>query len=221
MFYKDNGGLSPASTITRQLNQFYDSNVVFRNLVDMANSWYESNAFVLAKQIYNSSVSAQNVLAVIQGDVIVTLETSLSPYSTGSSLCHVDQSIYLNSSDYLMVYTANRGIGITELNQIYPDGPFGPRLKTVMGALGYNIKEVNTIRPTLQYWSPPNGLVYSSSNPDPSLTINTNGPASTPTASSSLSTPVSTSSASSNIYFHNNRPYTTSLVFLLSLLLSL
>lgn len=218
--YKADDGPHPFSYITSQLNQFYDSNVVFRNMVDLANSWYDSNAYGYAKQVYARSVSQLDVLAVIQGESVVMLETSVQPYSTGSSLCHVDQSTYLNSSDYLMVYTANRGVGIDALNQIFPDGPIGPKLKRVMAALGYNINSVKTIRPILHYWNPPNGLVGSNSNPNPSLTININGPARSPAASASSSTPsVSTSSASSTyISSPNNRvsPYTTNLVFLLS-----
>ncbi|KAI7885460.1 uncharacterized protein EV154DRAFT_554781 [Mucor mucedo] len=222
--YKESGNFHSYTSITSQLNQFYDSNVLFRNIVDMANSWYESSSYNIAKQVYARSVSQQDVLAVIQGEVVVTLESSVKPFLSGASLCHVDQSSYLNSSDYLMVYTANRGVGIVELDQLFPDGPFGPKLKRVMGALGYNIKAVKTIRPTLRYWSPPNGLVDSNSNPNPSLTININGPAKTPTVSSSTSnSPVSTSSASfTTIYPHNHfLRYTIHLVLLTSLLLSL
>lgn len=222
--YKEDGNILPYTSFTNQLNEFYNSNVLFRNIVDMANSWYDSSAYGISKQVYTRSVSQQDVLAVIQGEVVVTLESSLKPFSTGSSLCHVDQPSYLNTSDYLMVYTANRGVGIVELDQLFPDGPLGPKLRRVMGALGYNIKSVKTIRPTLKYWSPPDGLAGSNSNPSPSLTTNTNGPAKTPIVSSSKSTPsVSTSSASfTSIYSHNHfAPYTTHLVLLISLLLFL
>lgn len=196
--YKQNPNtLDSLSSITRQLNQFSNSNAVFGNLIDMANSWYTSDAYTQASKLYQKSVNSLNVLAVLDNEPLFWLESSVSPFSTGSSLCHVDQSSYINSKEYLMVYTANHGVGISQLNQLYPTGPIGPKLQSIMGALGYRLclSTVKTTRPALTYWKPPPGLVGTDSNPNPSITINTNGPAHSPVASPSSSS-VSTSSAS-------------------------
>ncbi|CAO3620784.1 unnamed protein product [Mucor hiemalis] len=191
------GAFYPFSKITRQLNEFSNSNATFRNLIDLANSWYNSDAYSQASIIYGRSISSLDILAVLGDDQYLWLESSVNPYSTGSSLCHVDQSSYLNSKEYLMVYLANHGVGISQLNQLYPTGPIGPTLQNVMGTLGYRLTDVHvkTTRPKLTYWRPPPGLVGTDSNPHPSLTINTNGPAQSPIVpSSSVSTSPSASS---------------------------
>lgn len=195
------GALYPFSKFTRQLNEFCNSNAIFRNIIDLANTWYNSDAYDQASIIYGRSISSLDILAVLGDDEYLWLESSVNPYSTGSSLCHVDQSSYLNSKEYLMVYLANHGVGISQLNQIYPTGPVGPSLQAAMGAMGYRLTNTNvkTTRPVLTYWHPPPGLVGTDSNPHPSLTINTNGPArspNAPTSSSSVSTSPSASSTS-------------------------
>jgi hypothetical protein len=183
--------------MTKKLNTFCNSNVVFRNLIDLSNSWYSSSSYKQASEIYGISITPLKVLAAINEEPILWLETSINPFSTGSSLCHVDQSEYLNSTEYLMVYTANRGVGITQLNQLFPSGPVGPKLQKIMAGLGYKVHlaDITTMRPDLYYWSPPVGLVGSSSNPNPSLTVDTDGPARSPNSTSSSSS--STLSASS------------------------
>lgn len=152
-------GTYPFTAVTKLLNYFSDSNVLFRNIIDLANSWYSSKAFNHATQIYSKSVTELDVLAVVGGEPVILLETSVNPYSTGSSLCHVDQEKYVNSAEHLMVYVAKKGVGITQLNNEYPTGPIGPKLRKVMSALGYNIYSEKPTRPELNYWNPPKGLV--------------------------------------------------------------
>lgn len=182
------------TSITKKLNQFSNSNILYRNLIDFANSWYTSNEYQKSIQIYQKATNKLNVLA----NNLLWLETSLNPYSTGSSLCHVDQSEYINSTEYLMIYTASKGSAIlNQLNQLFPQGPIGPKLRNIMASLGYKLsgEDYKTIRPSLTYWAPPPGLVGTNSNPSPSLTINTNGPAQSPSSSSSVTTNASNSSS--------------------------
>lgn len=196
----------PFTTITKKLNYFWDSNVLFRSVIDMANSWYSSNAYRHATSIYEKSVTELDVLAIVEGEPIILLETSVNPYSTGSSLCHVDQMKYVNSEEYLMVYVAKLGIGMDQLNKLYPEGPIGPKLKKIMAALGYNLRSEKPTRPELNYWNPPKGLVRTPSNPDPSLTVDSNGPARSPLKSSSDSTltkNVSMSNSTFNSHLNN------------------
>lgn len=187
-------GYTAFTSTTQQLNHFGSSNATFRNMVDLANAWYNSDEYTSSKRLYTKAVTFLDVLAVIDNEPLLFLETSVNPFSSGSSLCHVDQSQYLNTTEYLMVYLANTGIDITQLDQTFPQGPIGPKLLKVMATLGYNVKgNISTYRPSLSYWSPPQGLVGTDSNPSPSLSIVTAGPARLPTASSTTPTAGSTS----------------------------
>ncbi|KAL7319679.1 hypothetical protein PS15m_002787 [Mucor circinelloides] len=188
---------TPFTSTTQQLNRFSGSNTTFRNMVDLANAWYNSDEYASSKQLYTKAVTFLDVLAVIDNEPLLFLETSVNPFSSGSSLCHVDQSQYLNTTEYLMVYLANAGVDINRLDQMFPQGPVGPKLLKVMATLGYKIKNnssnINTVRPSLSYWTPPQGLVGTNSNPSPSLSIDTAGPARMPTLSSTTPNAGSTS----------------------------
>ncbi|OAD02950.1 hypothetical protein MUCCIDRAFT_80964 [Mucor lusitanicus CBS 277.49] len=194
--YKNNNSDSYTSftSFTQQLNRFSSSNATFRNMVDLANAWYTSDEYTSSKRLYTKAVTFLDVLAVIDNEPLLFLETSVNPFSSGSSLCHVDQSQYLNTTEYLMVYLANAGVDINQLDQVFPQGPVGPKLLKVMATLGYKVKgNISTDRPSLSYWTPPQGLVGTDSNPSPSLSIVTAGPARMPTSSSTTPTAGSTS----------------------------
>jgi hypothetical protein len=77
---------------------------MFASLTDMYHSWQASDAIDIACQLYNLSTKAQALTVSDKsfGDVI--LETSLDPFSPGSSLSHFDNSRYDSTIDYLMVY---------------------------------------------------------------------------------------------------------------------
>lgn len=195
------------TSATQQLNDFSKSNTTFKSMVDLANAWYSSDEYTYSKQLYTKAVTSLDVLAVIDKEPLLFLETSITPFSSGSSLCHVDQSQYLNTTEYLMVYLANSGIDITQLNVLYPQGPIGPKLLKIMATLGYKLQNnnnINTVRPSLSYWNPPQGLVSTDSNLSPSLSVDASGPARIPSSSSpvsktgSPSTDQSTSKASAS-----------------------
>jgi hypothetical protein len=188
------------TSTTQQLNDFSSSNTTFKSMIDLANAWYNSDEYTYSKQLYKKAVTSLDVLAIVDNEPLLFLETSVTPFSSGSSLCHVDQSQYLNTTEYLMVYLANSGIDITQLDMVYPQGPIGPKLLKIMAALGYkfqNNNNTNTIRPLLNYWSPPQGLVGTDLNPSPSLSVDASGPARIPTSSSSVSNTGSSSTGQS------------------------
>jgi hypothetical protein len=107
-----------------------------------------------------------------------------------------------------MVYSANEGVSVDQLDQVYPQGPLGPKLLSVMAGMGYFIDSkytsnasstrIQTYQPPINYWSPPNGLVQTNSNPSPSLTVNTDGPAHYPSSTSTLLTESKVPSSSSS-----------------------
>lgn len=76
----------------------------------------------------------------------MTLETSFNPYVTGSSLNHVDGSLYLSTQDFLMRYSTPKGKTLQQLIDDYGTtgdktyGPFGPGLRYILGGIGYRIR---------------------------------------------------------------------------------
>lgn len=138
--------------------------------------------------MYQKSITVRDTTIMINNQPILLLETGISPFSDGSTLCHVDLDTNVNSSEYLMVYVANRGVTLGDLRKKYSLGPLGPKLLTIMANLGYQINSsynIASIQPSLSYWSPSSDLVGTSSNPTPAQVTMTNGPAHMPTSTSS------------------------------------
>lgn len=182
------GDFSPFSAVTKQLNQFYNANALFHTAIDFANAWYVSDAYKQASNMYQKSITVRDTTIMINNQPILLLETGISPFSDGSTLCHVDLDTNVNSSEYLMVYVANRGVTLGDLRKKYSLGPLGPKLLTIMANLGYQINSsynIASIQPSLSYWSPSSDLVGTSSNPTPAQVTMTNGPAHMPTSTSS------------------------------------
>ncbi|ORX59728.1 hypothetical protein DM01DRAFT_302262 [Hesseltinella vesiculosa] len=187
---------SNLSSTTRYLSSWGDGNVLFRSLFDMINSWVMSDYFNASQRIYQACTSAQAVTFTTPS-VQMILETSLNPFTDGSSLSHVDNATYANSPDYLMTYTTKAGISIATLNNQFPAGPIGPLLFRAMQAIGYqgtkqylllqSLSPNNTCRPKLIYWSPDRPLVGTTGNPSASVSIVPTGPARSPTASATRS----------------------------------
>ncbi|KAI8087696.1 uncharacterized protein B0P05DRAFT_577981 [Gilbertella persicaria] len=216
--YVDSNTFKPFSDLTRSLNHFANSNTTFRSMVDFANAWYKSDEYTVASQAYTKSVTNLDVLAVVNNEPVLYLETSLNPFSAGSSLCHVSQSNYLNTIEYLMVYTANTGVNLEQLNKMYSGGPFGPKLLKVLTQLGYAVHSnynMTASRPSLSYWNPSDGLVGTNSNPSPALSVDTSGPACTPTNAATNTA----NATSSSVSLGHDKSWFLSLTFLFILLL--
>jgi len=158
------------SAQTTQLNAWGGSNVMFASLSDMYHSWQGSHAIDIARQLYNLSTHS-GTLSVSDnnfGDVI--LETSLFPFSVGSSLSHFDNTIYDNSIDYLMVYQADPGLNIHQYVALRGGGPVGPKLLLILQKLGYDLVNRTSIpQPQLTAWQQPKNMVGTTDNPSPSV----------------------------------------------------
>ncbi|KAI8985908.1 hypothetical protein BDB01DRAFT_720963 [Pilobolus umbonatus] len=178
--------LYPFTNITRQLNKFSDESTLFADPDEMAHAWSVSEEIIHASYMYDVSTTESEVVAVVDNEPLVWLESSIKPFLTGSSLCHFDQSMYLNSSEYLMIYLLNQGIDLHQLEIQYPEGPIGPKLLNILAAIGYNISEgfsinanIKTLRPSLEYWTPSFKISSSEADTLPSHTLN-NGNAHNP-----------------------------------------
>lgn len=203
----------PLTSITNLLNHWGDANVLYNTIYDMVNAWYNSDLHLYAQAAYHGSTTAQDIaIALPNKNDTLLMETSLVPFADGSTLSHVDYSSYHDSADYLMTYTTKPGVGVTAMNKNFPTGPVGPKLLQVLASLGYRIKQpgYQTIRPKLIFWNPPDDLVGTTDNPTASASVVPNGPARTPSSSSS-----SPATSSASIAFNPTLSYLLSPLFLL------
>ncbi|GBC33596.2 hypothetical protein GLOIN_2v1871614 [Rhizophagus irregularis DAOM 181602=DAOM 197198] len=79
---------------------------------------------------------------------VIILETSLISYQHGSSVAHTDFDTYVNSSDFLMLFTypktATLGQIMSAVGSTNTTGPIGPKLRLLLGSLGYEVKKEYT-----------------------------------------------------------------------------
>lgn len=140
--------------ITKELNGFengskYDSTSAF------ISDFKSSSQYAIAKQMLEYATTSNNLglLPLDSNDTsqAIILETSIVPYISGSSVSHVDYNTYTNTSDFLMRYIQNHGITLAEFVQIggnYPGGPIGPKLRTFLGWIGYEVQNKTVTTPT-------------------------------------------------------------------------
>ena len=90
--------------------------------------------------------------AVNNATSLVTLETSILPFSSGSSISHMASDLYDNTPDFLMRFISLTGLTLDDTLQRLkksgvPDidtyGAIGPGLRGVMSSLGYRIRGLN------------------------------------------------------------------------------
>ncbi|CAO3632143.1 unnamed protein product [Cunninghamella echinulata] len=204
------------TVITNLLTTWGNSNILFKTIYDMINAWTMNNdLYLYAQSVYQGSITAKDVtLSLPHQPNLLIMETSLNPFSPGSTLSHVDYTHYHQSPDYLMTYTSSPGVAISDLK--YSTIPFSSRLLHVLAALGYCIHPSNqqrqyiTLRPDLNFWDPPTNMIGTTHNPSPSVMVVPNGPARTPSPHISNSATISSASSksfkSSSFYFIYHNP---------------
>ncbi|KAI9255791.1 hypothetical protein BDA99DRAFT_442071 [Phascolomyces articulosus] len=195
------GNSYPLTRTTQLLNDWGNGNIMFATILDMVNDWVDGNAFrEEAEAIYQMAITQGDITINIDDTKVMVMETSLTPFQDGSSLTHADQSIYASSDDYIMCYSAMRGVNLNDLSKIHPLGPLGPSLVRILANLGYYIQpsynnyvNATTVQPNVSFWVPPIDLVGTATNPSPAVSVNPNGPAHIPSASDTPSSSSSTS----------------------------
>lgn len=204
------------TTITRLLNTWGNSNVMFNSILDMVNAWYcLEDIRTEAQMLYKLATTAQDIWTVFPDGTTLLLETSLSQFISGTSLSHVDRATYEKTPDFLMVYYTESGVTLDTLVLKYDGGPIGSHLLHALASLGYALQPslnmtIEPVRPKLSFWEASADLVGTTSNPSPSVSINTDGPAKYPTATSTTS-----SSPASSLFFVNLFHYIVPLLILL------
>lgn len=133
----------PLTNFTKQLNEFGPPNTTFtstslffRKLL-ASPEWNKS-----AKYIFRKSTLAMSMMFVPRNTDLADgtyLETSLIPYTPGSSISHVSESEYTGTPDFLMRFALEPGVTIEDLIEKggnFSGGAIGPRLLAIMNSLG-------------------------------------------------------------------------------------
>ncbi|CAG8593885.1 15194_t:CDS:2, partial [Funneliformis mosseae] len=134
------------SSYINELNKFADGSA-FKNFDDFYVKFIASPQYLVAKEIYNHFVTPKSLVfkpSVSDKEEDWTyLETTLNPFERGSSVSHVDNTMYTNTSDFLMTYrqehnrTLNDNIGI---GGNYAGGAISYKLRLILESLGYTVK---------------------------------------------------------------------------------
>lgn len=133
------------TTSAQEINKFFTGENTNITGLQFESKFKSSPQYNVAKSLDLMAVTANSFgfIPTINftnvNDSAVILETSLIPYMSGSSISHVDQKLYANTSDFLMKYNSETGITLDQLvsrGGNYSGGPIGPKLKLVMETLG-------------------------------------------------------------------------------------
>jgi hypothetical protein len=127
-------GLYATNLTATMINQFGHLGENFTDATALASAFLSSPASTIGKYMDGNAttdgaishslpipVSTLATLNITNGTVgpPMTLETSFSPYATGSSLNHVDGSLYLSTQDFLMRYSTPKGKTLQQLIDDY------------------------------------------------------------------------------------------------------
>jgi hypothetical protein len=139
------------TSIADEINKFQFKIETLSSLDGIANAFAASPQFSIAKNMYNNAMThgAMGFLTIPPSDQltqeqilnnVVILETSLIPYQHASSVAHTDFDTYVNSSDFLMLFTYPKTATLGQIMSIVGStnttGPIGPKLRLLLGSLG-------------------------------------------------------------------------------------
>ncbi|RIA87717.1 hypothetical protein C1645_877852 [Glomus cerebriforme] len=140
------------TSIADELNKFPINVDMTKN--DFINAFSKSPQFLIAQDAYNNAITHGTIgfltkpnlppnTPLTQDDVVI-LETSLVPFTRGSSIAHVDFQTYFSTSDFLMMYRYPK-ISLGEMmfraGSANTTGPIGPKLRLLLEMLGYEVKK--------------------------------------------------------------------------------
>ncbi len=134
------------SDITKELNKFAGGiGAIFKSRDDFFSAFKASPQYKLALELMKYATIPKSIgfLPKVNNnkgyDDIIMLETSINPYTTGSSICHLDYITYSMNSDFLMRFLQDRGFTLNEEIQLggdYKGGAIGPKLRLILESLG-------------------------------------------------------------------------------------
>ncbi|CAJ0851248.1 258_t:CDS:2 [Entrophospora sp. SA101] len=157
---------TPLTDLTNKLNEFAPKGTEFDSLDIFYSKFIVSPQYKIATDMLATSTTPLSLALLTEGlvfqnivanktayDQLFYLETSLLPFQRGSSLSHVSEKLYTETSDFLMRYRIMRGVSLEDSIKAggnYAGGAIGPKLQAVLESLGYATKnKPNPEIPTL------------------------------------------------------------------------
>ncbi|CAG8562118.1 1646_t:CDS:2 [Acaulospora morrowiae] len=122
------------TTLAQEINRFAPIGKKFASLSSFEKEFQSSPQALIAKNLSLAAIIPYTMDFVTHDSTPVILETSLNPYSIKSSISHVD-TLYTDTSDFLMVYDSKHGIRFDDLAKNY-GGVIGSKLIKVLETLG-------------------------------------------------------------------------------------
>ncbi|CAG8456751.1 4929_t:CDS:2, partial [Dentiscutata erythropus] len=128
-----------STIITKELDKFTNkSNNQFSSFQNFASKFKASPQYKISLDMMKKAITPFSLGFLPHGytnasDAVI-LETSLKPYTEGSSISHVDLTTYNSTSDFLMKFLADQKITLE--NKTNGNNPIGPKLKLVLETLG-------------------------------------------------------------------------------------
>ncbi|KAI8372421.1 hypothetical protein BD560DRAFT_394897 [Blakeslea trispora] len=155
------------SDLTRHLNRIQAS-----SLAELT----ASSDFLVAKDMYQHSITPGSLGVFISTEEPLLLETGLDPFQPGSSISHVSFEKYTNTPDFLMRFMQDRGLSLTSaIERGGGNGPIGPLLLRVLEQLGYSTtKNPEVIPPLLIFQNDINMSIKESTRANGGLKQHTN-----------------------------------------------
>ncbi|GAO52175.1 hypothetical protein G7K_6258-t1 [Saitoella complicata NRRL Y-17804] len=145
-----------ATNVTTELNTLFPAllNVTYATAANLTSAFLDDDAAVgLAEHMlaqattaYSISFSHPLINSSSSNNTGMMLETSIAPFSSGSSISHFSDAEYAATRDFLMGYAQVSGVTLqqTMASVGVPDGdaygPFGPGLRIVLAGLGWRVR---------------------------------------------------------------------------------
>ncbi|CAG8711489.1 17757_t:CDS:2, partial [Gigaspora rosea] len=137
---------TPVSTVTSKINEFaggVNSGATFDNKTAFLKAFNSSPQFEFATNIFKQASTASSMGFLPQDTKnakdSILCETSLVPFLSGSSITHTDFTTFANSTDFLMVWKAPRGVTLDQLtnaNSTNRSNVIGPKTIKILETLG-------------------------------------------------------------------------------------
>ncbi|BFZ64536.1 hypothetical protein YB2330_005683 [Saitoella coloradoensis] len=141
-----------ATNVTTELNTLFPAllNVTYATAANLTSAFLDDDAAVaLAEHMLAQATTAYSISfshPLTSNNTGMMLETSITPFSSGSSISHFSDSEYAATRDFLMGYAQVSGVTLqqTMASVGVPDedayGPFGPGLRIVLAGLGWRVR---------------------------------------------------------------------------------
>ncbi|RIB19242.1 hypothetical protein C2G38_2141725 [Gigaspora rosea] len=138
--------------LTSKLDKFLNGqDTKFASINEFKEKFKVSPQFDIAKQMYNICVESNSIGFLLntsnsKNDVVI-LETGINPFQGGSSLSHVDEKLFDNSSEFLMTFEQTPGRTLEDAiaaggGKNRKEEAIGPKILAILETLGKKKKSI-------------------------------------------------------------------------------